>query len=70
MEWYNECKSKVDYSIDLLNNYGDVWLELFKKVFENLILIKLWLNFGNIGSKYDFQWMHFLNLQFFLFLIK
>jgi hypothetical protein len=31
MEWYNECKSKMDYSIDLINNYGDVWLKLFKK---------------------------------------
>jgi hypothetical protein len=24
MEWYNECNSKMDYSIDLINSYGDV----------------------------------------------
>jgi hypothetical protein len=31
MECYNKCKSKMDYSIDTLNSYGDVRLKLFKK---------------------------------------
>jgi hypothetical protein len=31
MEWDNECKFKMDYSIDLINSYGDVWLQLFKE---------------------------------------
>jgi len=31
MECYNECKSKMDYSIDLINSYGTMWLKLLKK---------------------------------------